>query len=223
MSIQPNTAKIIVPATCADSFGEIAATPPGDAAWDWVELRLDQFQPPPAQLPWPVLLTPRHPDEGGAETAASPDARAALCAPWLEHAAGIDIEIAHAGAMAGLLDQARSEGLIGVLSFHDFAATPDADALRDTVRAGIASGADVVKLATHTASDADAGRLLALLDEFPEQAMAVMGMGPAGKASRLAAAARGSVLNYACVGEPTVVGQWGAAEFKARIGAGDTR
>lgn len=222
MSINLERPNIIVPVTDAPSFhavgeaGARGAPPP----WDCVELRLDLFAPPRRALPVPVLLTPRHPDEGGEAHCAGPARRAALCRPWLRFASAIDIEIAHAAEMSDLLAEARREGLLKVLSFHDFAATPGIGELEDRVRAGLDHGADVVKMATRTDTPADVERLLGLFDVFPRQPLALMGMGEEGKASRLAAARRGSVLNYAAIETPTVEGQWQASEFRERLASG---
>ncbi len=50
------------------------------------------------------------------------------------------------------------------------------------------------------------------------QTLAVMGMGPLGRVSRLALATAGSVLNYGYLGSgPQVPGQWSAATLRERI------
>ena len=52
-----------------------------------------------------------------------------------------------------------------ILSSHDFEGTPDDDALRRTVAAMWASGADVAKVAATARDVSDARRMLALLEE----------------------------------------------------------
>ncbi len=221
MSIDRQQANIVVPATALGDLESITRTPLAEAPWDLVEARLDLLASVPPELVAkslsPILLTARHPAEGGAAGFTDPGARSAVLAPLIPHAVGLDIEIAHAGAMSGTLDEARAAGLCIVLSFHDFTATPDAARLDQIVAEGIASGADIVKLATRTESAGDVARLIDLLERFPEQPLSVMGMGPLGMASRLLAAGCGSALNYASHGAATVDGQWPAAEFHALL------
>jgi 3-dehydroquinate dehydratase-1 len=204
---------IVVPAQCERSLAAIYSSTVEAQVWDIVELRLDQFSPQPSASEIPLLVTPRHPDEGGAKHFSTPAARIEATMPWLPHASAMDLEIAHAAELTDLARAAKDSEVLLVLSFHDFQTTPDRESLTEVVKRGIDAGADVVKLATTTETAGDVTRLLELFERFPQQRLSVMGMGKLGMASRLIAAACGSVLNYAAVGEATVPGQWPAEEF----------
>ena len=214
MSIHLNVANVVVPATNGNSLAKLVAIPVAEAPWDCIELRLDRFAVTPVNIATPLLLTPRHPDEGGDPRCATDAQRAAIAEPWLPFASAIDVELAHADGMSPTLQRAKDAGLAVVLSLHDFESTPAADLLSDRVRRAIDAGADVVKLATLTETASDVARLISLFEEFPEQRLAVMGMGRLGMASRLLAACCGSVLNYASHGDATADGQWPAADFR---------
>lgn len=100
-----------------------------------------------------------------------------------------------------------------VISFHDFAKTPNLPALRKIVRSAVASGADTVKIATYLRGPADLAVLLQL-QATTKAPLATMGMGPLGRVSRLVLAAAGSRLNYGYLDRPQVPGQWPAVELR---------
>lgn len=222
LSINLNTVNVVIPVTADDAFRRVAGAPDEDAVWDLVELRLDLLEIEAGQTSQPLLLTPRHPDEGGGASCAEAAERAARVEPWIPFAAALDIEVAHHESMASTVAAARDAGLAVVLSSHDFEGTPPTGELSETVLRAIDAGADIIKIATRTETPGDVARLLQLLEQFPEHRLAVMGMGSLGMASRLIAARCGSVLNYASFGEANVEGQWPLAEFCAlldRLGA----
>ena len=232
MSINLKLPNIVVPANSSESLKESLIDCAQTAPWDIVELRLDAFRsalPSPKDIKGakrPVLLTLRHPDEGGCGEPLTASGRTHALAPLIPSAAAIDLEIAHASGMEDTIDLARTSGAAVVLSAHDFAQTPERDTLEQLVTRGRTLGADVVKIATRTESAADVARLLALFESFPDVHLALMGMGPLGMASRLLAAQCGSVLNYASAGDALVEGQWPADEFRAlleRVGAREPR
>lgn len=167
-----------------------------------------------SSIPVPVLLTCRHPDEGGFNDLRDSEERSSILAPLIPHAAAIDIEIASAAQMPQIIGIARESGLTLILSFHDFSNTPDDGQLQVILQDGIANAADLIKIATTTDNPAQLCRLLSLFSMFPDQPLAVMGMGKLGMASRLAAAQSGSILNYAAMDEVTAPGQWPVEEFR---------
>lgn len=194
------------------------------AGLDAVEVRVDLLKPGPgledvARLPFPVILTVRHPGEGGG--AGIPEARRReLYLALLPAAAALDIELRSVRTMSGVLDQARRARKAVILSFHDFAGTPSAAKLRGVVRRAREAGADVVKIATVTNTAAEAARLVGLMDLLPGGPLALMGMGRWGRALRLLMVQRGSALNYGWLHRPQVPGQWSArrlCEFRRKL------
>ena len=186
---------------------------------DLVEVRLDLLRRQEAllerrlpDLAVPVLLTARHPAEGGA-----PGTTGSLRRSWLEKflpvAGAVDIELRCARSCQPLLAAAARRGAMRVVSFHDFVKTPRLPALRRIVRSAVTAGADTVKIATRLRGPADLALLLQL-QATAAVPLATMGMGPLGRVSRLALAAAGSRLNYGFLDRPQVPGQWPAVELR---------
>ncbi|HRJ72071.1 MAG TPA: type I 3-dehydroquinate dehydratase [Terrimicrobiaceae bacterium] len=183
---------------------------------DAVEIRVDALPRPPssgeiARVALPAILTVRRFDEGGA-LALDDAVREALYLELLPAAAAVDLELRSLRSLKRVAEAARAQRRLVVVSHHDFQATPTLARLRAIAARARGGGADVVKIATRTESAGDVARLLALLDEA-DGPLAVMGMGPLGRASRLVFAKAGSALNYGWLDRPQVPGQWGAVEF----------
>lgn len=187
---------------------------------DVIELRLDTLKTNPKDLrsaltgnEVPVLLTARHPAEGGQgpEDAAG---RMAMIEPLLDLAVLVDIELRSAMEMKPLVQKAHAVGVKVMGSFHDFSATPGEEVLRGAVNFAQPAGLDAVKLATYLSGPEDLTRLIKLTSETHRLRLSSMGMGPWGRVSRLVLAKCGSLLNYGFIGESNAPGQWPAARLK---------
>lgn len=187
---------------------------------DLCELRLDTIALPgeevralAARITLPLILTARHPDEGG-QGGLDAAHRTALIEAHLDRAAFIDVELRSALDMQALIRRAQSRrvGVIG--SFHDFVGTPSEDVLRGAVDLALQFNLDALKIATTLRGPGDLARLLQLLESVKRPPLSVMGMGALGRASRLVLAKCGSVLNYAHLGESNAQGQWPARQLK---------
>ena len=194
---------------------------------DFLEVRVDAFAGAAAlaalekalpRLKLPLLITVRHPLEGGAGSLTLAQRRA-LFARFLPYASLVDVELRSAAALQAVIAQARSEGAGVVLSHHDFQKTPSPARLEALRNAAARAGCDVFKVATVTRTPRDLVALLELLTARRSAALplAVMGMGEFGKISRLALGKSGSVLNYGYLDKPQVPGQWPAALLKERL------
>jgi 3-dehydroquinate dehydratase I len=190
---------------------------------DFVEVRLDllagadrALREVVPRLRMPVLLTARHPLEGGAKSLTLAQ-RVDLLMEFLPHATAIDIELRSVRSLASVLSEAKKLSLQRIISFHDFAKTPSLVRLRKIVAEAKKAGADIVKIATQLRDPRDLALLLELQASKPEVPLATMGMGSLGRVSRLALAAAGSRLNYGYLDRPQVPGQWPALELKRRI------
>lgn len=192
-------------------------------AVDLLELRVDHFVDDLVSLRrnvprvrHPLILTVRHPAEGGAGRLAAAR-RLALYREFLPRATLVDIEIRSIVALEPLLREINEAGAGLIISDHHFRRTPGAAELQRRVTVARSAGADVIKIAARTTTAADAARLLALLPGRAGTLMSVMGMGPLGKASRLLYARAGSVLNYGYLDQPQVSGQWPAVLLRERL------
>ena len=190
---------------------------------DAVELRLDllrlsadDVRAAAQKIKMPLVLTARHPAEGGqgSEDAAG---RMALIEPLLDLASLIDIELRCIGEMKPLIDKARTRGIPIVGSFHDFQATPADEVLEGAIGFAENAGIDTVKIATFINTTDDLIRLVNLVTAKRRLRLSAMGMGTWGRVSRLLLAKCGSLLNYGFLGDSNAPGQWPAAQLKALL------
>lgn len=191
-----------------------------ETACDVIELRLDTLKTPTADIRaalagniTPVLLTARHPAEGG-QGSADAAGRIALIEPLLDLAQLVDIELRSAMEMKPLVQKAQGMGVRVMGSFHDFQSTPGEEILRGAINFAQPAGLDAVKLATFLNKAEDLTRLITLTSEVHRLRLSSMGMGPLGRVSRLVLAKCGSLLNYGYLGESNAPGQWPAARLK---------
>lgn len=191
--------------------------------FDLVELRLDRFLRRRALLArcvpamrLPVLLTARHPAEGGANNLTD-DARCSLLQQFLPWASAVDVELRSVASLRQATEAARRRGLPLVVSYHNFLTTPPLSRLRRIAAEARRAGASVVKIATFLRSARDLSMLLILQATETRRGMATMGMGPLGRVSRLVLAAAGSRLNYGFLDRPQVTGQWPARRLRDLI------
>jgi 3-dehydroquinate dehydratase type I len=133
---------------------------------------------------------------------AFPDGRrkALLLAAIEGGAAYVDVEL---GAACDFRDdviaRAREAGCAVIISFHDYEATPSRSDLERTVRACFDRGADIAKIACAVRTKAESARLLGLLDDT--RRIVVIGMGPAGRITRVVAPLLGSPFTFASLAE----------------------
>ena len=196
-------------------------------AVDFLELRVDAFADAKEcarlerslpRLRTPLLLTVRHPLEGGAGRLGIAQRRA-LYRRFLPQASLVDVELRCVEALDDVIAAARSQGIRVILSHHDFHKTPSPARLRTLRQAAQRAGADVFKIAAVANGARDVAVLLDFLTarRAAVPALAVMGMGAFGKVSRLVFAQAGSVLNYGFLDRPQVPGQWPAELLKRRL------
>ena len=182
---------------------------------DLLEVRLDCLGEAdlPKKWPLPVIATARHPEEGG-EGGLSSGRRAELLHDAVSWASAIDVELRSARELAPVIAKAHQFGRTVILSHHDFKATPSRNFLKRRAVSAASSGADLFKVATLLRDRSD---LLTLIDFQAGNSpvpVAAMGMGTAGRFSRLVLGGFGAPLCYGWIGKPQVPGQWPAAELR---------
>jgi len=171
------------------------------------ELRLDrlagiadQVKNVLPKLRTPLIITARHPREGGASKLRLRQRRD-LLARFLDHADYVDVELRSAPALRPLLELAENKNVRRIISFHNFRSTPSARILAAKAREAKSHGAEIFKVATRTDTPIELGRLVDFMSSSRSNlALAVMGIGKLGAISRLLMARAGSVLIYASVG-----------------------
>ncbi len=181
---------------------------------DLFELRLDslgdclaEIESALRRLRAPLIITARHPEEGGS-TGLSADGRGQLLARFLEHARYLDLELRSAHEFRALRAAARRRDVGLIISVHHFANTPEPEMLRQQLKRAASFRPDIFKIATRTDRPAQLERLLAFFRENSGRLpLAAMGMGKLGLASRRQLLRMGSALNYAALGAANAPGQ----------------
>ena len=189
---------------------------------DLFELRLDRLagvvgrvETKLPKLRAPLIITARHPNEGGSGKL-SLRQRRALLSRFLTHADYLDVELRSARALRALLAIAKTKKVRRIISFHDFKSTPSARLLVAKAHNAKALHADIFKVATRTDTPTELGRLLEFITNRVNVRLAVMGIGRLGAISRVLLARAGSVLIYASLGPVTdVEGQLSLEQLRA--------
>jgi 3-dehydroquinate dehydratase-1 len=190
---------------------------------DVLELRVDAFAANTEELERaiprlsaPLLLTVRHPREGGA-CLLTTGQRRKLVGKFLPLVSWLDLEVRSLNDFKEEVLAARELAVRLVVSDHHFLRTPPLGFLRERVALARPARPDVFKLATAATSPRNVQTLLSFLGEGREGTRSVMGMGPLGKVSRLLLGRCGSALNYGYLDRPQVPGQWEATLLKKRL------
>lgn len=160
----------------------------------------------------PLIITARDPREGG-DGGLTIAQRRELLLRFLRDARYVDVELRSRRELRQVIAAARAANVGVILSLHDFAGTPSLSELRKKLVA--VAAADIFKVATTVASDADVQRLLEFFDEANgKRTIAAMGMGTLGREARRVLARRGSALNYCSLGDKNQLGQLSVAETR---------
>ncbi|GAA2381755.1 type I 3-dehydroquinate dehydratase [Dactylosporangium salmoneum] len=157
----------------------------------------------------PTLATIRSKAEGGYWPGDDAE-RLALFEAVIPEVDAVDVELSSAGILPGVVAAARAADRPVIVSYHDFEATPGEAALRATVEAAVAAGADVVKISTMARGPEDLRVLAGLLLRY--DSMIVIGMGAEGAGSRVFFPLLGSRITYSAIGGRPAPGQLPFAE-----------
>lgn len=191
---------------------------------DFFELRVDCFAGEPgtllkaaARLNAPLIVTVRHPAEGG-QGALSWARRRELYGAFLAlKPQYIDLELRSLARMESTVDAAREKGVRLIGSAHFFHSTPSQPRLAALVARAQRAQLDMCKIATLTRSLEEVMVLARLMGARRKIALSVMGMGECGKLSRLLLGSGGSALTYGYLDKAQVPGQWPALVLKERF------
>jgi 3-dehydroquinate dehydratase I len=194
---------------------------------DLFELRLDrlagiaeQVENLVPKLRMPLIITARHPREGGAGKLGWRH-RHDLLLRFLNHADYIDVELRSVAALRSLLGLAENKNVGRIISLHNFKSTPDPRFLATKAREAKSQGADIFKVATRTDTPMELGCLLEFMTYARlDLALAVMGIGKLGAISRVLLARAGSVLIYASVDAMSDIEGQLSLEQLSRLGFG---
>ena len=181
---------------------------------DFFELRLDALSHDLGEveralptLGAPLILTARHPLEGGYHSLGTAERRGLLLR-FLDHAALVDVELRSLGELRGLWRQPRRAKFGLIISTHELDDIPPLHQLQLKLQTAKDTGADIFKVVLRTDTRAQLDRLIEFFEtNFDRLPIAAMGIGKLGAESRQRLAQLGSALLYASIGEPTAEGQ----------------
>lgn len=168
---------------------------------------LDEIESALPRLRAPLIITARHPDEGGSG-ALSASARRDLLTRFLGHARYLDLELRSASELSALRAAARRRQVGLIISVHEFADTPEPAVLHQQLKRASTFHPEIFKVATRTDDPEQLERLLAFFRERSRGLpLAAMGMGKFALASRRQLLRMGSALNYAAIRTANAPGQ----------------
>jgi len=185
-------------------------TPP-----DFFEVRLDAFvyslgqlRDGLSRLRAPLILTARHPLEGGAGEL-NFSTRRELLRNFLGYATFVDLELRSVRRMKTLLAEMRRHQTGLIISHHDFCTTPSSRKLRLLTKSAAALGPSFFKIVVRTDTAEQLEQLAAFFMEARggEVNIAAMGVGKWGLQSRLQFDRLGSACTYVSLGEANAEGQ----------------
>ena len=199
----------------------LAASPETQESFDLLEFRLDRLhdhldmaETLMSGAAVPILITTRHPAEGGHGNLNAED-RTSLLRRFLPLCDLIDLEMRFLDEQAAFAQEAREAGKTIVASLHDFENTPTMEILERVIASARKAAAGVAKISVHLDRHDDLAALARLVEAIRASGypISAMGMGGIGKLSRLVLASAGSCLNYGYLREAHVNGQWQASEL----------
>jgi 3-dehydroquinate dehydratase-1 len=188
---------------------------------DLFELRLDTLRQSLGEisralpkLRAPLLLTARHPAEGGVGQLRLAERRA-LLQLFLKDAAIIDVELRSVGQMKEMIGEMHRGRIDLLISRHDLRATPLPNDLRRDADSAAAAGAAIFKVVTRTDTREQLARLITFFEASRDLLpIAAMGIGKLGLESRIRLDRLGSALTYASIGRANVAGQPSLSQFR---------
>ncbi len=191
---------------------------------DLFELRLDAlceiidqvFSTVP-KLRAPLIITARHPAEGGLNQLGAMKRRDLLL-KFLSVAAFVDVELRSIAPLQSVLDAAHDLQVRRILSVHDLRGTPGVGRLECLAATARQNGADILKVATRTDDNHQAMRLLDFFRTTKRlMPVSAMSIGQNAWELRLVLAREGSALNYTHLGNVHADGQWSFSDMRRAL------
>jgi len=164
---------------------------------------LDEVENKLSRLRAPLIITARHPQEGGVNELSTRHRRD-LLSQFFRRAHYVDVELRSASALNPLLKLAQRRKIRRIIS------------LRVKARAAKAHGADIFKVATRTDTPMQLARLLDFITKKDaDLPVSAMGIGKLGAISRVLLSRAGSVLAYASLRDSDIEGQMSLEQLRA--------
>ncbi len=169
----------------------------------WTEIRLDHLQNPDLTkifrtLPGPVIVTNRHPEDGGKWVGDERNRCRLLEAARDLGVTCVDLEFRSDPLWVEEMCLLSRDTRI-IHSYHDFSGTTDTADLEDLLDNMLHFKSDIIKIVTWARQPEDNLRVLSLIPKARARGREIIAfcLGPLGKWSRIAAPFLGSFLTYA--------------------------
>lgn len=187
-----------------------------DKGIDIIEMRIDQFSSfeteyilEKAQLikkyDLGVIATVRSKEEGGVDI---PDNdRIRIFERVVEYADILDIELTSSSINKKVIEIAKDEGKLALVSYHDFEKTPTEEKIQEIIDKSAELGADIIKYAFKVDNYEDVSRILCVTSKNRDKKLVAIGMGELGKITRVAGYFFGSIFTYTYIGKSFAPGQ----------------
>lgn len=183
---------------------------------DIIELRIDQFENydidyvlDKAKLVkgygFILLSTVRSKEEGGADI--SDEERLNIFQKVIPVSDIVDIELLSENINREVINIAKKEGKLSLISYHDFEKTPSEKEIQIIIDKGASLSADIIKYAFNVKSNEDVGRILSVTHKNRDKNLVAIGMGELGKLTRVAGFFFGSLISYTFIGKSFAPGQ----------------
>ena len=228
---------IAVPLTAKEKRGLLEeARAAREAGADLVEWRADSYGDRSSESilktlsalaevlePHPLIFTLRTKAEGGSllELSWKDYADLNLLAAKSGMVDFVDVEVLRGNKKAAkLISEIQAEGVRAIASSHDFTQVPEDEVLLERLKALLASGADILKMAVMPSSLSDTHRFMEVIREFSKDCLVpiiAMAMGEMGQESRIYGERFGSCLTFGIVGASSAPGQLPVGELKEKL------
>jgi 3-dehydroquinate dehydratase-1 len=119
----------------------------------------------------------------------------------------LDVELTSEDINEKVIQMAKSEGILSLVSYHDFEKTPDEIEIQKIINKAHNLEADIIKYAFKANCVEDIGRLLSMTHRNRDKNLVAISMGELGKISRVAGFFFGSLISYTYIGKSFAPGQ----------------
>lgn len=153
-----------------------------------------------------LLLTVRSVLEGGGREIPDEE-RLEIFNSLVEFADILDVEYTSKGIREMVVELAKSNGKLSLISYHDFEKTPSEEFIQNYIDTAKSLGGDIVKFAFKVNSLKDVADILCITNKNRDKNVVAIAMGEMGKVSRVAGFVFGSLITYTYIGDAFAPGQ----------------
>ncbi|MEJ5172636.1 MAG: type I 3-dehydroquinate dehydratase [Hydrogenothermaceae bacterium] len=194
---------------------------------DIIEVRVDQFSnieldyvkdvvKKVKSYDFIVLITVRSKIEGGGRDIPDRE-RVKIFESVVDVADILDIEFSSEDIREEIINLAKCNGKLSLVSYHDFEKTPNVEFIQNYIDVVKSIGGDIVKFAFKVDSFEDVANIMCVTHQNRDKNIVAIAMGDVGKISRVAGFVFGSIITYTYIGESFAPGQIEISKLKEEL------